>query len=431
VQSLTVHFLFNLALLIVLLFFCLMWAETSGGKRINKGMAKFYFVISLILCFVFSYQLNEEIILDLRIVPLIIGGLYMGLSPMLALVIIIIRGFHGIDLGFYLGVAFYGIFGFLLWYLSPWFLKLTSKYRILFSVGVTWMVGVLMVVGLEILDSPNHTLDVWFAYILIPPLGVAMISYIMEVIEKNILLRQRLVKAEKLDAVEQMGAAISHEIRNPLTSAMGFLQLLEDDLLNVEKRNQYLSIMKEELQSAEKVIQDYLTFSKPKLESIEVFEIQEQLNKIINLLQPSANKNSVKVISHYSSQNLIQGDCQKFHQCFVNILKNAIESMPNGGLLSITTLSNSSQVTIKVQDTGVGMTKEQIDRLGEPYYSTKGNNGTGLGVMVAHSIVRAMNGTVNVKSKVGVGTEFTFTFHLFSQNENNLSNQVSHNSIAD
>ncbi len=421
-ELLTVNFLFNLSLLIVFLFFCIMWAEKSGKKRLDKGTAILYFVCSLVLCFIFSYRLNEEMLLDLRIVPYLIGSLYMGLSPILGLLIILIRAFHGFDIGFYIAVVFYGLFSFLLWYISPWFKKRTPKFRILFSVGVTLLVSLLILVGIEILAPPSHPLDLWFAYLFVPPLGVAMISYTIEVSEKNILMQQRLVKSEKLEAVEQMGAAISHEIRNPLTSAMGFLQLLDDDLLHVEKRNQYLSIIKEELQSAEKVIQDYLTFSKPMLESIEVFSVQEELNKILNLLQPTANKNSVKVASDYSSFNLIEGDRQKFHQCFINVVKNAIESMPTGGELSITTFANSSHVTINVQDTGVGMTKEHIERLGEPYYSTKGNNGTGLGVMVAHSIVRAMNGTVNVKSKVGVGTIFTFTFHLSLQNEKNPTN---------
>jgi len=418
-----VHFVFNLALLIVLFFFCSMWVEKSGEKRLSKGIATLYFVISLVLCFIFSYRLNEEMVLDLRIVPFLVGGLYMGLSPILGLLIIIIRGFHGIDLGFYLAVIFYGLFSYLLWHISPWFLKRTSKFRILFSVGLTFIISLIMVIGLEFIATSNHKFDVWFAYLLVPPLGVAMLSYIMEVIEKNILLRQRLVKAEKLEAVEQMGAAISHEIRNPLTSAIGFLQLLEDDLLHIDKRNQYLSIIKEELQSAERVIQDYLTFSKPTLESIEVFEVQEQLDKILKLLQPSANKHSVKVVNEYSSLNLIEGDRQKFHQCFINVLKNAIESMPNGGDLIITTNADSSVVTIMIQDTGVGMTKDQLARLGEPYYSTKGDKGTGLGVMVAHSIVRAMNGTVNVKSKVGVGTIFTFTFQITEKKEEIHVNQ--------
>ncbi|MBW9235380.1 hypothetical protein JQK62_24900, partial [Leptospira santarosai] len=89
----------------------------------------------------------------------------------------------------------------------------------------------------------------------------------------------------------------------------------------------YLAILKEELQSAENVIQDYLTFSKPTIECVEIFQVEEELNQILKLLQPSANWNSVKVESDYNSLNYIQGDCQKFHQCFVNVIKNAIESM--------------------------------------------------------------------------------------------------------
>lgn len=413
-EFLTVHFLFNLSLLIVFLFFCVLWSEKSDEKYMYRETATLYFIVSLVLCFVFSYRLTEDMLLDLRIVPFLIGGLYMGISPLLGLVLIIIRGFYGIDIGFYLAFLFYGIFSWLIWYISPWFLRLSSKCRILFSVGMTFLISLLFLMGIEILSPPIHTLDFWFAYLFVPPLGVAMISYIIECIRGNILLRQSLVKAEKLEAVEQMGAAISHEIRNPLTSAMGFVQLLEDDQLDLDKRNQYLAILKEELQSAENVIKDYLTFSKPTIECVEVFQVEEELNQILKLLQPSANWNSVKVVSDYNSLNYIQGDCQKFHQCFVNVIKNAIESMPNGGTLSVSSQSNSTHVTIKIQDTGVGMTKEQIERLGEPYYSTKGDKGTGLGVMVANSIVKAMNGTIQVKSKVGAGTIFTFNFQLYT-----------------
>lgn len=422
-ELLTVHFLFNLSLLIVWLFFCLMWAEKSGSKGLKSWTSILYFVGSLALCYLFSYRLDDEMVLDLRIVPFIIGSLYMGLSPILGLTIISVRAFHGIDFGFYVAVFFYGIFSFVIWRISPWFMRLNSKCRMLLSIGLTLLVSLLILIALEIVAPPIHSLDVWFAYLFIPPLGVAMISYILEGIEKNNLLIQRLVKAEKLEAVEQMGAAISHEIRNPLTSAMGFVQLLEDDHLHVDKRKQYLLILKEELQSAEKVIQDYLTFSKPKIESVEVFQVQEELTQIVKILQPSSNWNSVRVVSDYSSFDFIEGDCQKFHQCFFNVVKNAIESMPKGGVLTVTTRSSASQVKVMIQDTGVGMTKEQIERLGEPYYSTKGDKGTGLGVMVVHSIVKAMKGTIEVKSKVGVGTIFTFTFNLYSHQERHPSSE--------
>lgn len=399
-----------------------MWAEKSSSKRLYKGTAVMYFIVSLVLCYIFSYRLNDGMVLDLRIVPFMIGGLYLRLSPILGLLIIIIRGFHGIDIGFFLAVIFYGLFSFLIWKISPWFLKRTSKDRILFSVCVTLLVSFVILVALEVLAPPNDPLDLWFAYLFVPPLGVAMISYIMEVIEKNTLLRQRLVKAEKLEAVEQMGAAISHEIRNPLTSAIGFAQLLQDDSLESEKRTQYLSILKGELESAERVIQDYLTFSKPLIESVEELDIHEELNHVLNLMQPIANRHSVKVSTRFSSNGLIEGDKQKFHQCFINVIKNAVESMPNGGDLFIETVSTITTLSIRIQDTGEGMTNEQLDRLGEPYYSTRGARGTGLGVMVVYSIVRAMNGTIEVQSEVGKGTVFQFSFELNSQIQERNSN---------
>ena len=173
-----------------------MWSE-SVDRRFYKGTTVFYFIASLVLCYIFSYQFNDGMVLDLRIVPFLIGGLYLGLSPILGLLIIIIRGFHGIDIGFWVAVVFYTLFSYLIWRISPWFVKLPSKCRILFNVGVTLLVSLLILIGLEVLASPQHSLDIWFAYLFVPPLGVAMISYIIEVIEKNKYLRQRLVKSEK------------------------------------------------------------------------------------------------------------------------------------------------------------------------------------------------------------------------------------------
>jgi two-component system, sporulation sensor kinase B len=91
-------------------------------------------------------------------------------------------------------------------------------------------------------------------------------------------------------------------------------------------------------------------------------------------------------------------------------MKNCIEAMPVGGMLTIQTESTNGEVFIKISDTGVGMSQEQVNRLGEPYYSTKGNKGTGLGLMVSFSIIRELKGTVYIHSKLGKGTEFHVTF---------------------
>jgi len=230
----------------------------------------------------------------------------------------------------------------------------------------------------------------------------------------TIQLRQRTMKSKRLEAVERMGAAISHEIRNPLTTAIGFVQLLQNDPISKENHTQYLSIIKNELKSAERVIQDYLDFSNPEIKTMEPLLLQEELEQVIQLLQPLAKQNSVKIISIFSTGEEVEGDQQKFHQCFVNIMKNAIEAMPRGGILTVETESTPTTVSILIKDTGSGMTLEQVTRLGEPYYSTKGSKGTGLGIMVVYSIVRAMNGTIHVESEIGEGTTFTFTFPSLS-----------------
>lgn len=382
--------------------------------RAYKRIALFYFVSSLILCYLFSYQLSEGFVVDLRIVPFLIGGLYMRLSPIMGLLIITIRGFHGIDTGFFLGVGFYGVFSYFIWSISPWFLKLTSKYRILFSVMMTLIVSILILIFIELDGLPLRKLDVWFAYIVVPPLGVAMISSLIEMFDKNILLHKQSVKMEKLAAVEQMGAAISHEIRNPLTAAIGFVQLLEEGTLKTEKKEQYLTIIEQELESAERVIKDYLTFSKPIIESIVKLNINDELTHLIKLLLPLANLHSVKISTNFSAVGFIEGDRQKFHQCFINAIKNGIESMPDGGDLLIETTSTKTKLIIKIHDTGLGMSKDQLNRLGEPYYFTKGAKGTGLNLMVTYSIVRAMNGTIDVQSEIGKGTVFHYSFNLYT-----------------
>ncbi|MFK9095093.1 ATP-binding protein [Bacillus salipaludis] len=272
----------------------------------------------------------------------------------------------------------------------------------------------LTVFGMSFTTSHSSLFDAWFAYLVIPSLGIGIISYGIEFVRKNNEMQQQLIKAEKLKAVEQMGAAISHEIRNPLTAASGFVQLLQDDYLSRQKRKEYLSIVKEELLSAERVIQDYLTFAKPSLETFEELNVKNELRQIINILQPLANQNSVEIITDFSIIGFIKGDGQKFRQCFVNVLKNAIESMPAGGYLTISTEFSQSCVTIKVTDTGVGMTSEQLERLGEPFYSTKGKKGTGLGMMVVYSIIRAMDGSIWVESEVGKGTTFLFEFQTIT-----------------
>lgn len=412
--EITKHLFFNLSLLIIVSFFCLVWFE-----RKNITLSRTSMIVMLVfltwICIHFSYNPIPEARYDLRIIPIVIGGLYLGVGPLLCLGVIGFRILYGFDEGLLLSSILYIAAGIALWKLFPWFSEQYPKRRIIFSVSFGILLGILTVAGMEILDSPRSWLDAWFAYIVIPPLGIGIISYSIEFINKTTTMKNQLIKTEKLQAVEQMGAAISHEIRNPLTAASGFVQLLEDDSLPRQKQKEYLLLVKDELKAAERVIQDYLTFSKPSIVMNETLDVQKELLQIVNILQPIAHQNSVEILTEFSAigSGYIKGDRQKFRQCLFNVLKNSVESMPTGGILTILMEYSPKYLTIKVSDTGIGMSKEQLDRLGEPYYSTKGSKGTGLGMMVVFSIVRAMNGNIKVESEVGVGTTFRFNFPLY------------------
>lgn len=410
-MEITKHLFLNLSIFIILLLFCLIFFDRSRQNAISKTLVFILFVILLWTTLHFSYNPVPFARYDLRILPIVIGGLYLGIGPIIVATMIIIRGFYGLDSGFIGTVLLYVPLALLFFKISPWFWNQSASRRIPFAVVLGILLGVLSVGGMELTThtgSPWY--DVWFAYLVIPPLGIGLIAYSIEFIKRSVEMRLHLIKVEKLKAVEQMGAAISHEIRNPLTAASGFVQLLNDDYLPRHKRKEYLSIVKEELNSAEKVIQDYLTFAKPSLVTIEELNVKNELKQILNILQPMANQHSVEIITDFYVIGFIKGDRQRFRQCFINILKNAVEAMPHGGQLYVGTQFSQDYVTISVRDTGKGMTTEQLERLGEPYYSTKGSKGTGLGMMVVYSIVRAMDGAIRVESQVNEGTTFHIKF---------------------
>lgn len=406
----TKHLFLNLSTLIILLFICLIIFDNNIKFKLNRKSIIILHILFIWICIQFSFSPISAARYDLRIIPFVIGGLYFGIAPVLAAAILAIRSFFGLDIGLLQTAILYIPTALFISKMNNWFDTQTLNKRILFAVCLGILFGAITVGGMEYTHLSENPLDLWIAFLSIPPVGIGIIAYSIEFVRKNIEMRQQLVKAEKLKAVEQMGAAISHEIRNPLTAASGFVYLLQDEHLSRQKRKEYLALVKDELDSAERVIRDYLTFAKPELESMEELNVKTELNQIINIITPLAKQHSVEVNKDFSIIGFIKGDRQKFRQCFVNVLKNAVEAMPNGGALTISTEYNQDYVSIRIGDTGMGMTDEQLERLGEPFYSTKGKNGTGLGMMVVYSIIRAMDGTIDVQSKVGEGTVFHFHF---------------------
>ncbi|MFS0643444.1 PAS domain S-box protein [Siminovitchia sp. 179-K 8D1 HS] len=208
-------------------------------------------------------------------------------------------------------------------------------------------------------------------------------------------------RTEKLSVVGQLAAGIAHEIRNPLTVIKGFAQLLSQ-----EEDNDYLDVVLDELERIEDIVSDLLILAKPQPSRLENLDISQLLSSTIDLFKSEAILHNVEIIPSFELSNpWIQGEPDKLKQVYINIIKNAIEAMPKTGGKIFVTAQNLSynKILTRVKDTGVGIPKERIPNLGEPFYSTK-EKGTGLGLMICNRIIKNHGGTIKIDSELNKGT---------------------------
>ncbi|WP_335430477.1 ATP-binding protein [Bacillus sp. JJ1609] len=227
----------------------------------------------------------------------------------------------------------------------------------------------------------------------------------MEDIFERTKLQQELQRAEKMNAIGQLAASVAHEIRNPMTVVKGFLQIfLAKDMSDEE--HMFLKLMIEELNRAETIINDYLSLAKPDVGKLEVIDSRDMAEKVMDLMTSYAmmSKN-ISLHTEIKEDMKIRGNKNELKQVLINILKNGIEAMKDGGKLSLTLEKKGSYGVFIIQDTGIGMTEEELSRLGTAFYSLK-ERGTGMGLMVCYQIVERMKGHIKVSSKKGEGTTF-------------------------
>ncbi len=347
-------------------------------------------------------------IMNFSSISIIIGTLYGGCATGISLYLLTLITSIPYTTSFEWFHIFSGIFAlFSAVVIRKKYVKLITRQRLLFSFVTALftsmaIITVFTIITLSDIQSINHIM-----YVLLYTFGMVWLVFSIERLEKNRNFKFKLIDTEKMQSVSHLAASISHEVRNPLTATKGFLQLLRsDESLTPEKKKQYIDIALSELDRAEIIIKDFLAFAKPHINSKENINIQIELNKVADIVQPLANMRNVCIHIEVDAF-IVRGEKQLFQQCFVNILKNGIESMDDGGSLTITTENKRKGVDIHIIDTGIGMSDEQLRRLGEPYYSTKGVEGTGLGMMAVYRIIDSMKGSIRVKSKLGEGTAFT------------------------
>lgn len=210
-----------------------------------------------------------------------------------------------------------------------------------------------------------------------------------------------LRKSEMLSAVGQLAAGIAHEIRNPLTALKGFTKLLRSGAHN----DSYLSIMSAELERIEQIVSELLVLAKPQAVDYLPKSVSSILNDVIMLLDTQAIITNVEIVNEIDDPlPLISCVENQLKQVFINVVKNGVEAMPDGGQLIVRArLAADGMVNIGFIDHGCGIPEKKLARLGEPFYTTK-SNGTGLGLMVSYKIIENHQGVMVITSKENVGT---------------------------
>jgi len=216
------------------------------------------------------------------------------------------------------------------------------------------------------------------------------------------LVQEQLNHAQKMESVGRLAAGVAHEINTPLGIILGYAQLLLED---VEKDGQIykdVATIAKQTKICSKIVADLLNFSRSSQKNITEFNIVKAVEEVLSMVEHTFSLNHVTVVHEYDNKHLwMKGDKEKLKQVLINLLNNAFDSIEENGRIVVSTSSekNSDKIRISISDTGCGISKDNIKKIFEPFYTTKGpDQGTGLGLSVTFGIIKEHNGTIRVYS---------------------------------
>ena len=222
-------------------------------------------------------------------------------------------------------------------------------------------------------------------------------------------MEDEVKRVEKLAAVGEMAAGIAHEIRNPLASMSGSLQLLEHDLQGDEPSGRLMTILRREMDRLNLIVTDFLQFARPRSGNLVVIDLTEALEDILRMFSPRIDQEAkIRIETHFTNRLHIWFDENQFDQIIWNLLRNAVESMPEGGVLRLSTRLLEEQppfAVVAIMDTGIGIADEDLKCIFDPFFTTK-DGGSGLGLSIVFRILENHGGRIEVKSEKNGGTTF-------------------------
>jgi two-component system sensor histidine kinase AtoS len=232
---------------------------------------------------------------------------------------------------------------------------------------------------------------------------------IFDDLSKEKIMEAQLIRAERLAALGKFASSLVHEVRNPLVSIKTFFQYLNDETESEEDKKELFLLASQEIIRIEDLLENLLNFAKPSKPELSKTKLSEVFSEVLMLARSEIAARCIRVKTDLMPEvPEIMADKGHIKQVFINLVLNAIQAMPEGGDLVISTDYDKKArlILVRVSDTGVGIPMSEIPRLFEPFYTTK-LDGTGMGLAVTYNIINNHNGTIDVASEIGKGTTFT------------------------
>jgi signal transduction histidine kinase len=287
--------------------------------------------------------------------------------------------------------------------------------RLIWFISISYIISYfIFVYDYNLHKSDIHLLLLTIAFILFIVIALHKICLIchLQMTQIQKLEREqnfeRMGQQQHLATIGQIAASIAHDIRNPLTSIQGFIQLIEKNEQTNSYHN-YFQIIRSEITRIDTLLREVLMLSKSHTadgDSWNIIHVDTLLERLVLLMEPDALKSNIQIRLHLNHAPVIRGSEDKLQQVFMNLLRNAIEAISENGRIDIILNESDRLAIIHFQDTGSGIDENNEDHLFTPFFTTKGE-GTGLGLSICQSIIKAYDGEIKVRNLPEKGAEFT------------------------
>ena len=247
--------------------------------------------------------------------------------------------------------------------------------------------------------------------------SVAFLSSLLSEQEKKtrkelLIMEDHVKRVEKMAAIGEMGAGLAHEIKNPLASLTGSIQLLKEDIPYNPDYDKLMQIILREADRLSSLVSNFLLFAKPPVGKVEAIELSKALKETIDFFENGQTfPGRITITKEFASAIWVEIDPVHLHQVLWNLLLNAVEAINDKGHIHMKMFPlRKKHVVIKISDDGCGMSNETIKTIFNPFFTTK-PNGTGLGLSIVHRILESYDSRLVVESKIDIGTIFTIKLH--------------------